>query len=122
MSVTEHRVKIRKKRHARIRRTISGTEARPRLCVSRSLKHMIAQLIDDVSGTSIIQVSSTAKEFRTASEGKAKLEQAQLLGKRIGEQAVEKGITTVLFDRGGNFYHGRVKALADAAREAGLKF
>src|SRR6187402_1320559 len=108
-------------RHERIRKQTSGTAARPRLCVRRSLNHMYAQIIDDQSGRSLLQISSLAPEIRKESElDKTGISSA--LGKLIATKAIEQGIKQVVFDRGGNLYHGRVKAVAEAAREAGLEF
>jgi large subunit ribosomal protein L18 len=95
---------------------------RPRLCVRRSLKHIYAQIIEDDSSRSLIQVSSLSKNIQNSAESKNKTEKARLVGRLIGETAKEKGIKEVVFDRGGYLYHGRVKALAEAARETGLKF
>jgi large subunit ribosomal protein L18 len=107
-------------RHERIRKHTAGTAERPRLCVRRSLNHMYAQIIDDQTGRSLIQISSLAPELRTAEGAKSAVSAA--LGKLIAERAIEKGIKKVVFDRGGYLYHGRVKAVAEAAREAGLEF
>lgn len=104
----------------RIRKTISGDEATPRLTVFRSNKQIYAQLVDDESGKTLVAAGSVAKETKTFKGNKT--EQAKLIGKSIAEKAMAKGIKTVRFDRNGYLYHGRVKALADAAREAGLKF
>ena len=111
----------RKARHERIRKQTSGTAARPRLCVRRSLNHMYAQIIDDSTGRSLLQISSLAPELRKETElDKTAISAA--LGKLIAVKAIEQGIKQVVFDRGGNLYHGRVKAVAEAAREAGLEF
>ena len=110
----------RKKRHVRVRTKISGTAARPRLNVFRSNKHIYAQLIDDVNAVTIASASTMDKEF--TSESKADTEAAAKVGEMIAKKAVEKGVTSVVFDRGGYLFHGRVKALADAARENGLEF
>jgi large subunit ribosomal protein L18 len=108
-------------RHERIRKQTSGTAARPRLCVRRSLNHMYAQIIDDTTGRSLLQISSLAPELRKETElDKTGISAA--LGKLIATKAIEQGIKQVVFDRGGNLYHGRVKAVAEAAREAGLEF
>jgi large subunit ribosomal protein L18 len=107
-------------RHERIRKNAAGTSERPRLCVRRSLNHMYAQIINDQTGVSLIQISSLAPELR--SNDGAKSEVSAALGKLIAERALEKGIKKVVFDRGGYLYHGRVKAVAEAAREAGLEF
>ncbi len=104
----------------RIRRTVKGTAERPRLSVFRSNKQIYAQLIDDVQGVTLAAVSSAAKEM-TATKG-PKVDLAREVGKKIAEKAVQSGIKTCVFDRGGYLYHGRVKALAEGAREAGLQF
>lgn len=111
---------VRRKRHARVRSKLSGTEARPRLNVFRSNKHIYAQLIDDVNGVTIASASSLDKELNLESTGN--LEAAVKIGELVAKRAVEKGIKSVVFDRGGYLYHGRIKALADAARENGLEF
>ncbi|HEO8421689.1 50S ribosomal protein L18 [Niallia sp. FSL W8-0635] len=111
---------VRRKRHARVRSKLSGTEARPRLNVFRSNKHIYAQLIDDVNGVTIASASSLDNELNLESTGN--LEAAVKIGELVAKRAVEKGIKSVVFDRGGYLYHGRVKALADAARENGLEF
>jgi large subunit ribosomal protein L18 len=108
-------------RHSRIRKKIDGTTARPRLCVRRSLSHIYAQIIDDSSGKSLVNVSSLSPELKAA-EGKTKTEKSKELGKLVAKKAIEAGIKVVVFDRGGYLFHGRVKAVADAAREAGLEF
>ncbi|MFC2039290.1 50S ribosomal protein L18 [Chloroflexota bacterium] len=112
----------RKGRHARVRRRLSGTAGRPRLCVFRSLNHIYAQVIDDDLGHTLISSSTRDKEIRLAAQAKAKAEAAQLVGALVAGRAMSKGITKVVFDRGGYKYHGRVKALAEAAREVGLVF
>ena len=109
----------RLKRHARIRAKISGTTERPRLCVYRSLSNIQVQIIDDTKGVTLVSASTYEKAFSGYGGNK---EAAKAIGKTIAERALEKGITEVVFDRGGNLYHGRVKELADAAREGGLKF
>ena len=103
----------------RIRKRLSGSGARPRMTVYRSNKQIYVQLVDDVSGETLVAASSKEKEI--AAKKVNKIEQAKLVGKRIAEKAKEKGIETVVFDRNGYLYHGRVKNLADAARESGLK-
>lgn len=111
--------KARLKRHRRVRAKVSGTAACPRLNVFRSSKHIYAQLIDDVNGVTLVSASSMDKEFEGQGDNK---EAAKKVGQLVGKRAVEKGIETVVFDRGGYLYHGRVKELADGARESGLKF
>ena len=112
---------IRVKRHWRLRKHINGTAERPRLNVFRSLNNIYAQVIDDVKGETLVSASTLDKELKGQASGGNK-GGAALVGKWVAERAVAKGITTVVFDRGGYVYHGRVAALADAAREAGLKF
>lgn len=111
---------IRERIHKRIRRRLQGTPERPRLAVFRSLKHIYAQVIDDRSGRTLVSASSHEKESPMKSGGN--VEGAREIGKLIAERAQSKGIKAVVYDRGGYIYHGRVKALADAAREAGLEF
>ncbi|MDR0984095.1 MAG: 50S ribosomal protein L18 [Ruminococcus sp.] len=111
--------KARLKRHKRVRRKISGTAAIPRLDVFRSAKHIYAQIIDDVSGTTLVSASSLVKDFDGNGGNK---DGAKVVGKALAEAAKSKGITKVVFDRGGYLFHGRVKELADAARENGLEF
>ena len=108
-----------KRRHARLRKHISGTPELPRLVVTRSNRHMVAQIIDDTKGITLVSASSTEKDFGMTGGNK---EAAKKVGETVAKRAIEKGITDVVFDRGGYIYHGRVKALAEAAREAGLKF
>lgn len=109
-------------RHARVRRKIVGTSDRPRLSVYRSLNHVYAQVIDDSQGTTLASASSLESAVKTQQNGGSKVDVAGLVGGLISERAKEKGIGTVVFDRGGYKYHGRVKALADAARKGGLVF
>ncbi|HJF16532.1 MULTISPECIES: 50S ribosomal protein L18 [Globicatella] len=109
--------KLRKKRHARVRNRISGTAECPRLNVFRSNTHIYAQLIDDVAGVTLASASSNEESISGT-----KVEQATAVGKLIAERGAEKGLKAVVFDRGGYIYHGRVKALAEAARENGLEF
>lgn len=111
--------KARLKRHRRVRAKISGTASCPRLDVFRSSKHIYAQLIDDENGVTIVSASSMDKDFEGFGGNK---EAARKVGQIVGKRAIEKGIETVVFDRGGYLYHGRVKELADGARESGLKF
>lgn len=110
------------RRHRRVRGKISGTPERPRLCVTRSNSNIYAQVIDDVSHTTICGVSSLGPEFKATGKKGGTVEGAAEIGTIIGKMAQKKGVTKVVFDRGGHLYHGRVKALADAAREAGLVF
>lgn len=109
-------------RHKRVRGKISGTNARPRLCVYRSLTQIYAQIIDDEAGVTLCSASTLDPEVKKACKGKSKTEQAKLVGEIIAKRALDKKIKEVVFDRGGYIYIGRVQALADAAREAGLKF
>ncbi len=111
----------RKRRQRRIRMKISGTPARPRLNVFRSLEHIYAQVIDDVAGNTLVSASSLDKEIAGQLDGKKKREQATLVGKLVAQRALDAGIQEVVFDRGGYIYHDRIKALADGAREGGLK-
>ncbi|MCK4305517.1 MAG: 50S ribosomal protein L18 [Candidatus Eisenbacteria sp.] len=117
----EHR-ESRIKRHRRIRKNLSGSANRPRLCVFRSRMHIYAQIIDDVQGVTLVGASTLSPELRDTLKGKVKTQASKELGKLITARATEKGIKQVAFDRGGYRYHGRVKALADSAREAGLEF
>ncbi len=111
------------RRHWRIRASVKGTTERPRLTVRRSNKYIYAQLVDDEQGKTIAAAATTQKALRDSLGGKGcSVAAAQLVGKTVAERAKEKGVTKVCFDRGGYKYHGRVKALADAAREAGLEF
>ena len=115
----ESRNEIRLRIHKRIRKQTAGTQERPRLAVFRSLNHIYAQVIDDDQGHTLVAAASTEKDL----QGKGgNVAGAKLIGKKVAERAKEKGITKVVFDRSGYQYHGRVKALADAAREAGLEF
>jgi large subunit ribosomal protein L18 len=111
----------RKRRQRRIRMKISGTPERPRLNVFRSLHHIYAQVIDDVAGSTLVSASTIDKEVAEQVAGKKKQEQAAIVGKIIAQRALDSGIKEVVFDRGGYLYHGRIKALADGAREGGLK-
>ncbi len=112
----------RRRVHRRIRRRISGNSDRPRLCVFRSLKYMYAQIVDDVKGTTLVSASTAEKDVRGDMKQGGNIEASKLVGKAIAERAKEKGIEAVVFDRGGYLYHGRIKAVAEAARESGLKF
>jgi large subunit ribosomal protein L18 len=114
--------KARKRRHRRIRMKISGTAARPRLNVYRSLDHIYVQVIDDVASHTLVSASTLDATLAADLEGKTKREQANAVGKAVAQKAADAGISEVVFDRGGYLYHGRVKALAEGAREGGLKF
>lgn len=109
-------------RHKRVRRKLSGTSERPRLCVYRSLSQIYAQVIDDVKGVTLASASTLDKDVKALCQGKSKSEQARIVGETVAKRAMEKNIQEVVFDRGGYIYIGRVQALADGAREAGLKF
>ena len=113
---------LRLARHRRIRQKVVGTSERPRLAVFRSLKHLYAQLIDDSNGTTLTSASSLDTEVRTQINSKPKTDISKMVGTITARRAVEKGVTAVVFDRGGYKYHGRIKAMADAAREGGLSF
>ena len=113
---------IRQKKHARLRNRISGTAERPRLCVFRSNNHMYAQIIDDTVGNTLCAASTLDADAKKELQYTDNVEAAAYVGKVIAKKALDKGIKEVVFDRGGFIYHGKVKALADAAREAGLEF
>ena len=113
----KHRTRIR---HARTRKRIAGTAARPRLAVFRSLRHVYAQLIDDERGVTIASACSLEGEVQAGSSGRPKTETSRAVGALVARRAADKGVTSAVFDRGGNRYHGRVKALAEAARQEGL--
>jgi large subunit ribosomal protein L18 len=118
VSRDEHRRRV----HERVRTRVEGTPERPRLCVYRSLGHIYAQVVDDRSGTTLVSASSIDKEMKKQLKGGGNIAAAKVVGKVIAERAKAAKIAKVVFDRGGYKYHGRVKALADAAREAGLQF
>jgi large subunit ribosomal protein L18 len=123
MAKLKTRREYRKRRHYRVRNKIFGTPERPRLMVYRSNQNIYASIIDDVNGKTLASASTISKEIKGQITGNASnMESAKLVGKAIAEKAKSKGIENVVFDRGGYLYHGRVKALADAAREGGLKF
>jgi large subunit ribosomal protein L18 len=109
-------------RHKRIRKKVAGTVSRPRLCVFRSLNHIYAQIIDDSRGHCLVSAGTLSSEVRDKIDGMNKTKQAEIVGTLIAERALKQGIKKVVFDRGGYRYHGRVKALAEAARKAGLEF
>lgn len=113
---------LRKIRHRRVRRKVAGTISRPRLCVFRSLNHIHAQLIDDSRGHILVSMSTLDSQMRGKTNGMVKTRKAEVVGTLLAEKALDKGIKQVVFDRGGYKYHGRVKALAEAARKAGLEF
>ena len=110
------------RRHRRVRGKVSGTAARPRMCVTRSNNNVYVQIIDDVARKTLVGASTLGAEFKATGKKSGTVEGAAALGEIIGKKALEAGITEIVFDRGGHLYHGRVKAVADAAREAGLKF
>ena len=115
--------KVRREiRHLRVRRRVSGSPERPRLCVFRSLNHVYAQVIDDSKGVTLAAASSLDLEIKKERDGKPKSQISNLVGKLIAQRAKDKGVSSVVFDRGGHKFHGRTKALADAAREGGLVF
>ncbi len=118
----ESRSEIRVKKHRRLRNRFSGTAERPRLAVFRSNNHMYAQIIDDVAQTTLVSASTLQKDVKAELEKTNDVAAASYLGTVIAKRALEKGITAVVFDRGGFVYQGKIKALADAAREAGLEF
>lgn len=120
--MSRKRLKGRIRRKLRIRRKISGTPERPRLCVYRSLKHMYAQIIDDTQGHTLVSASTLDKELRGKLKSTGNVEAAREVGRLIAKRALEKGIKKVVFDRNGFLYHGRVKAVAEGAREMGLEF
>ena len=118
----ESRSKVRAKKHMRIRNRFSGTAERPRLAVFRSNNHVYAQVIDDVAGKTLVSASTLEKDIKAELENTDDTAAATKIGDVVAKRALEKGIKAVVFDRGGYIYHGKVKALVDAAREAGLEF
>jgi len=122
VNASTERRQARLKRQARVRRTIRGTEERPRLCVFRSAKHIYAQIIEDTTGKTLVAVSTVSKEVADGLKYSGNVEAAKAVGAAIAKKALANNIQQVVFDRNGFLYHGRVKALADAAREAGLTF
>jgi len=124
MNNSEKRAIERHRRAIRVRKEISGTPERPRLCIRRSLNHIYAQIVDDINGKTIVQVGSRGKDFAQKIAGKevTKTDVSKLVGELLAEQAKEQGVTKVVFDRKGYLFHGRVKALAEAARGKGLVF
>jgi len=121
---TIHKVKLvrQKRRKARMKGLVRGTSERPRLRVFRSIKNIYAQIIDDTTGTTLVSASSSEKAFRASAKHGGNISAATQIGKEIAQRAAAKGITQIAFDRGGYKYHGRIKALAQAARDGGLKF
>ena len=122
MSLTSHKREKRIRRHKRSRFYLSGTTEQPRMAIFRSINHIYAQIIDDVKGVTLVSASSLEKECRDQSVKGGNKTGAKMIGARIAERALAKGITNVVFDKGGFKYHGRVKELAEAARKTGLKF
>lgn len=122
MSSTNPRSAARVKRQARIRKKIKGTTEKPRLSVFRSAKHVYAQVIDDTAGATLVTASSVEKDFKAQDKFESKRAAAAYVGKLVAQRALDKGIKKVVFDRNGFLYHGRIKAISDGAREAGLKF
>ena len=122
MITKKNKNQVRQKRHIRLRNELSGTASRPRLNVYKSLKHIYAQIIDDKTGATLVSCNTTQKQYIDSLKTMTNKEQANFIGKTIGELAVKAGIKEVVFERGGYLYTGRVKELADGARSAGLKF
>ena len=122
MNISKERRVARKKRQSRVRKKVTGSVERPRLCVFRTSKHIYAQIIEDVTGNTLAAASTIAKGIEDSVKYSGNVEAAKLVGKKIAEKALANDIKQVVFDRNGFLYHGRVKALADAAREAGLTF
>ena len=122
MSATEKKLISRKRRHIRIRKKVSGTSERPRLCVSKSLKHIYAQIINDDTGATLASSSTMDKDIKGKIKAAGDINAAKVIGAAIAEKALGKDIKKVVFDRGGYIYHGSIKALAEAAREKGLQF
>jgi large subunit ribosomal protein L18 len=118
----EKRLTAHEKRKARIRKKMSGTQARPRLTVYKSLKHIYAQIVDDVAGKTLVSAATTTKSLRDEVKEDSKTDAAKKVGEAVAKAALEKGIKQVVFDRNGFDYHGRIAAVAQAAREAGLEF
>jgi len=122
VNTTKKKTYMRKRRHLRLRKKVFGTQERPRLSVYRSLNQIYAQIIDDLKGATLLSVSSLSREIKDHLKGKNKTEKAKVVGGLLAKKALEGGIEKVIFDRGGFKYHGRIKALAEAVRKAGLKF
>ena len=124
MNIAKKRLVERKKRAFRVRKKLYGTTEKPRMCVRRTLKHIYAQIVDDSTGKTLVQVGSRGKEVveKIGSESTTKSNVSKLVGEVLAEKAIDKGISKVVFDRKGYLFHGRVKALAEAAREKGLVF
>ncbi len=122
MDKAKQRRLARQRRHTRVRKRVSGTPERPRLCVFRSARHIYAQVIDDTRSHTLVEASTLDAQVRAAAADKDKTAQAALVGETLAQRALDAGIEQVVFDRGGYKYHGRVKSLAEAARKGGLKF
>jgi large subunit ribosomal protein L18 len=122
MSLANKKNEARMKRKIRIRKKMAGSPERPRLTVFRSAKHIYAQVVDDAAGCTIVSASSVEKEIKGKQKFESKIAQAALIGKMVAQRALDKGIKKVVFDRNGFLYHGRIKAVSDGAREAGLDF
>ncbi|MCW2277800.1 50S ribosomal protein L18 [Heliophilum fasciatum] len=118
----QDRNQLRSKKHLRVRKRVNGTNERPRLCVYRSLNHIYAQVINDITGQTLVAASSLEAAFKEAELSGGNLEGAKKVGELVAKKALEKGIDKVVFDRGGYVYHGRIEAVATGAREAGLQF
>jgi large subunit ribosomal protein L18 len=121
-SISHERRRRRERRHLRVRRKVSGTAERPRLVVFRSLNNIEAQIVDDVQGVTLLGISTMSADVRAETAELSKSERGRVAGKLLAQKAREKGVTAVVFDRGGYLYHGRVKAFAEGAREGGLEF
>ncbi len=117
-----NKAEVRNRKHVRVRKNVSGTPARPRLCVYRSLQHIYAQIIDDVAGVTLVAASTLDEAVKSECTYGGNIDAAKAVGTLVAKRALEKGIDTVVFDRGGYVYHGRVAAVAEGAREAGLNF
>lgn len=122
MTLRRLKVARRQRRHRRVRRKVSGTQERPRLCVRRSLRQVYAQVVDDVAGRTLVAASTLSPSIREACAGANKKAAAALVGKELARVAKEAGVTRIAFDRSGYKYHGRIRALAEGAREGGLQF
>ncbi|MEK6621929.1 MAG: 50S ribosomal protein L18 [Planctomycetota bacterium] len=122
MNNIKEKVRKRKRRHQRVRRKVIGSGERPRLSVFRSMKHIYCQIINDIDGTTLVSASTMSPEIRTQVKDGGNVIAAEIVGKKIAEEALKKGISKVVFDKGGYKYHGRVKALAESARKSNLSF
>lgn len=122
MNNIKEKLRKRKRRHQRVRRKVIGSGERPRLSVFRSMKHIYCQIINDIDGTTLVSASTMSPEIRTQVKDGGNVKAAEIVGKKIAEEALKKGISKVVFDKGGYKYHGRVKALAESARKSNLSF